>query len=215
MLENHPHEALDHLKNYDATTQDFFIRLLPAMARLTQKPLDQMNPEEVAVLQDQLEALLETLRPHADLVINKMCFCEWIKAFGVYKPLPAGHVFQGGTKIRPGELVQVYVELRNFACEKRDPYHETLLSSYVEIRDVQNPKGSPTWKYRFDDSKLPVRSRARLHDFFNNYSFYVPDIPPGRYILTIQVTDETRPEKRRLARESLEFQVTAMPKNDK
>jgi hypothetical protein len=155
-------------------------------------------------------ALLDTLRPRAELVINKMCFCDSIKAFGVYKPLPEGHVFQAGTRARPGDLVQVYVELRNIGSEPRDSYHETRLSSYVEICDAQDPRKEPLWKYRFADSKQPIRSRSSLHDYYNNYSFYVPPIlPAGSYLLTIRVTDETRPEAPRSARHSLEFHVSS------
>jgi hypothetical protein len=212
VLKNHPGEALDHLRSYDAPTQDFFIRLLPAMARLTQKSLDQMTPEEVAVLQDQLEGMLESLRPRAELIINRMCFCEWIKGYGSYKPLPEGHLFHAGTQERPGELVQVYVELRNLTSDRRGAYHETRLSSTVEISDPRDPSRGVLWRYRFEDNKQPLQTLARLPDYFKKYNFYVPaHIPPGVYTLTIQVQDETRSGKPRLARKSLEFRVTSMP----
>lgn len=209
ILENRPHEALNHLKNYDATTQDFFQRLLPALAQVAQKPLEKMNPEEVAVIHEQIDGLLHTLLPRAELVIHKMCFCESVKAFGVYRPLPEGHVFQAGCPHRPGDLVQVYVELRNICSECRDKYHETRLSSYVEVRDPRDPKGPALWKHRFDDSKQPLRSLARLHDYYNNYTFFVPHIPPGSYILTIQVTDQTREGEPRVARKAIDFKVAA------
>ena len=50
----------------------------------------------------------------AALDIEKICFCREIKTFGVYDPWPEDHAFQAGVEDRPGELVQVYVELRNF-----------------------------------------------------------------------------------------------------
>ncbi len=218
MLDNHPHEALNLLKRYEPATQDFFLRLLPVLARLAQKSLEKMSPEEVAVMQEQLIGLLDSLQPRAELVINKMCFCKSIEAFGVYTPLAEGHVFQAGSRVsgsltRPGGLVRVYVEFRNISSERRDSFHETLLSSDVEIRDARNQSGEPLWKHRFDDSRQPLRSRARLHDYYNNYSFFIPPIlPPGLYILTIQVTDETRPEAPRSARRSLEFRVASTTK---
>lgn len=209
ILENRPHEALNHLKSYDAMTQDFFQRLLPALAQVAQKPLEKMNPEEIAVIQEQLDILVHTLLPRAELVIHKMCFCESVKAFGVYRPLPEGHVFQAGCPHRPGDLVQVYVELRNICSECHEKYHETRLSSYVEVRDPRDPKGPALWKHRFDDSKQPLRSLARLHDYYNNYTFFVPHIPPGSYVLTIQVTDQTRQGEPRVARKSIEFKVAS------
>jgi len=209
MLEKHHHDALKLLKRYDQATQEFFLGILPVVARVSEKPLESMNAEEVAVMQDTLERILETLRPRSVLVVNRMCFCESVKGFGLYRPLPEGHVFQAGSPSRPGDLVQVYVELRNICSECREHYHETLLCSYVEISDPRDPKGRVLWKHRFDDSKQPLRSRARLHDYYNNYSFYVPALPSGTYQLTIQVTDETRHETPRVARKSVEFKVGA------
>lgn len=209
MLNKHHHDALKLLRKYDQASQDFFLGILPVVARVSEKPLESMNAEEVAVVQETLERLLETLRPRSILVVNKMCFCESVKGFGIYRPLPEGHVFQAGCPSRPGDLVQVYVELRNICSECREHYHETLLSSYVEISDPSDPKGRVLWKHRFDDSKQPLRSRALLHDYYNNYSFYVPHLPPGTYQLTIQVTDETRRDTPRVARKSVQFKVGA------
>jgi hypothetical protein len=212
VLSDEPDRALEHLKGFDATTQDFLIRVLPALARLAQKPLGQLSAEEVAVLREQLESLLETLRPYAPLMISRMCCCKWIKGYGNYEPLPEGRHFYAASKkdCRDGEEVQLYVELRNFRCELRDRYHEIRLSSSVEIRDPQDPpEAEPTWHYRFPDQRQPFL--AQVHDFFYCYTFSVPHIPPGKYRLIIQVTDETSPDRRRIARKSQEFWVSAMP----
>jgi hypothetical protein len=209
VLENRPNDALEHLKSYDHQTQEVFLRLLPPMALLAHKRLEQLSPTEVAVLHEQLQGLMVALRPRTELAIGKMCFCEWIKSYGVYRPLPESHMFQAGVGGQPGELVQLYVEVHNFCSEKREPYsyHETRLSSLVEVADAD---GKPRWRYPFDDVKQPIRSLARLHDFFNNYSFHIPpDIGPGIYTVTIQIADETVPDQRRVARKSLRMVVRA------
>ena len=175
---------------------------------MTQKSIDQLTPAEVAVLNEQLHSLADTLRPRSKLTIDKACFCEWIKSYGIYKPLTEGHAFVGSIPNRPGELVQLYVELRNFASEAKNGFYATRLSSTVEIRDQ---KGGQVWFYRFDDKKEPIRSRTLLHDYCNNYCFYVPNnLPAGTYSLIIEVTDETRPDQPRKASKSLEFRVTSM-----
>ncbi len=208
IIDNHPNEALELLRKYDPGTQEFFLRLLPVMARLTQKSIDLLAASEVAVLNEELQSLTMTLRPHSQLGIDKACFCEWIKSYGIYKPLPEGHAFVGPGGSGTGELVQLYVELRNFACEAKNGAFATRLSSSVEIRDQ---KGERVWFYQFEDGKQPIRSQTMLHDYFNNYCFYVPNrLPPGTYTLTINVADETRPEQRRVASKSLEFRVTAI-----
>lgn len=206
-LENRPNDALEHLKNYDRETQELFIRLLPPLAMLAHKRLEALSPAEVAVLHEQLQGLITSLRPRTELSIGTMCFCEWIRSYGVYRPLPDNHMFQAGAAGQPGELVQLYVEVHNFCSERRQTHHETRLSSTVEISDAE---GRPRWRHAFDDVKQPIRSLARLHDFFNNYSFHIPaEIGPGVYTVTVQVADETVPEQRRVARKSLRMVVRA------
>lgn len=211
ILDGRHNEALDHLRKYDQGTQEIFLRLLPAMALMTQKTLDQLSAPEIAVLHEQLQSLLVSLRPRTDLQIDKMCFCEWVKAYGIYKPLPEGYGFLAKTSSRPGELVQLYVQLRNFSSEFSNGFYTTRLSSKVEIRPQgADPASEPIWFFNYDDGKQPLRCRTLLNDYFNNYSFYVPNIPPGTYALTVQVADETRPDQRRVARKSVEFRVNSV-----
>jgi hypothetical protein len=202
-------EALAHLRKYDQTTQELFLRLLPLMAQLHHKSFENLAPNEVAVLNEQVKSLLASLRPRLELEIDKMCFCEWVREYGVYKPLPEGHVFQASNPARPGDLVQLYAELRNFACEPRDDHFETRLASSVEIRDPRNPAAEKLWYFRFDTRKELLQTRSQLTDYFGNYTFHVPHLPPGVYLLTLQITDETRPDARRVARKTLEFRVSA------
>jgi hypothetical protein len=204
-LDNKHDEALRHLQAYDAETQDLFLRLLPAMSILSKKKLTELSAAEVAVLHEQLYSLASTLRTRTPLTIDKCCFCEWVKGYGDYKPLPEGHAFGAATANRVGDLVQLYVELRNFANEPRQGWYVTRFSSSVEICDS---RGELAWSNRFDDETKPIRSRTQLHDWYNNYLFHIPkNLPPGTYRLTIQVADETIPESRRVARQTLELRV--------
>jgi hypothetical protein len=208
VIDNRPNDALQALRKYDQATQEVLLRLMPVLALMTQKSIESLSTPEVAMFNEQLQILSDLVRPHTKLAIDKACFCEWIKSYGIYKPLPEGHAFLGSTPNRTGEFVQLYVELRNFASEFRSGSYATRLSSSVEIRDQ---KGDKIWFYQFDDRKQPIRSQTLLHDYFNNYCFYVPSgLPAGTYTLTIQVTDETRPGQPRVASKQLEFRVTSM-----
>ncbi len=206
MLEDQHQEALQHLQGFDPETQEFFLRILPTLTVFAKKKLDDLTPTEVAVLNDQLHNLMVTLRPRSELVIDKMCYCESVKSFGVFAPLPDGHPFLTALKDRPGEMVQLYVELKNFACELKDGRYETKLSSSIEIRDAKNEK---VWSYTHDDSKLLHRSLSRPSDYFIPYSFCVPqELAEGTYRLTVQIVDETMPEHR-VARRELPLRVAA------
>jgi hypothetical protein len=203
-LNNKADEARAHLQREDPATQETLRCLTAAVARLAKKPLDQLSPEEVVALQDELKKSQLALRPRAPLVIDKMCFCEWIKDYGVYKPLPEGYEFQPKVNDRPGESVQVYVELRNLASQPRGNGYETVLHSTIKIYDSDNKE---IFMRNYPGREGPFRTLTPLPDFYKGYNFFVPTMPPGRYTLTIEVRDVTRPDQPRTASRSLEFRV--------
>jgi RNA polymerase sigma factor (sigma-70 family) len=182
--------------NHEDKTHDFIIsylvRVLP-------------DPEEKTRL-DQSRGAQNAETKQDDLVIDKACFCENITSFGIYEPLPEGHVFRVSKSGEPGERVLLYAELRNFASELKNGFYVTRVASLLEIRD---PKGVLVWSSSFGD-ETPMRSRTILHDFHKEYKFYLPpNLAAGTYTLVIQVTDQTRPEQPRVASKTLEFRVGA------
>ena len=207
ILDGRPQDALEKLKAYDPETQELFIRLLPVMSNLVKSPIGKMSAQEIAVLSEMVEQLRATIRPRSELVVNKMCFCRRISGYGVYDALPEDHAFLAGAQDRPGELVQLYVELKNFVSEQlvKGGDFQTKLTCSLELRDSKNEK---VWSYTYDRNETTHVRRTRLNDLFSNYSFYVPALPVGTYQLTIQIVDETLPDLRRLARKTLDFRVT-------
>ncbi|MBX9678806.1 MAG: hypothetical protein K2X38_08565 [Gemmataceae bacterium] len=209
VLAERPEEALRHLQSYDPETQDLLLRLLPTVGVFARKKVSDLSSDEADKVSEQFVAMQAIVRPRTELVITKARFCEWARAFGIYKPLPADHGFLASTPQRPGEKVQLYVELKNFFSDpKQGGIYETSLASTVEIRDA---KGQSLWSHRFEDEKKPLRSLTPIHDYFNNYSFTLPPLPPGFYTLTIAVADQTRADQRRIATKSIDFRVTALP----
>jgi hypothetical protein len=206
ILEDRHKEALAHLQAFDAETQEFYLRILPALTILARKRLDNFTSQEVAVLNEQLQSLLATLRPRTELIIERMCYCVAVKSFGVYLPLEEGHTFAAGDRPGLGEPVRLYAEVRNFASVPFGNGFETHLRSRLEIR---NSEGKIVWENdKFIDEKEPVRTSSRLSDFYNTYWFATPPLPPGTYQLVLLVADETLPGTRRVAERSLEFRVT-------
>jgi hypothetical protein len=192
-----PGRAVELMNGFDPAKQNIIRTLLSVLDGLTKKsPQDPLNPDQAAVFQAQLAELLEkTLKPRTALTISKMCFCKSIKAYGVYDPWPEDHGFRACSTADSldGDMVQVYVELSNFCCERHNAFHEIHLSSSVEIRDFNKKL---MWSKRFDNRKQPpVRSLAQLHDYFCRFYFGVPHLQPGKYDMTIQVVDETYPNR--------------------
>lgn len=205
LLEKRPQEALARLELYDKSNQELLLFLLPLIVRLSECNLERANPQDVAVVVEELNGLAAPMRSRAALAVEAMCFCKRIETFGVYEPLPSDYRF------RPRDLVQIYVELKNFTSRKRkndagETRHVIDLASSVEICDYA---GKRVYATAFERPR-PDESRAPRQDYFDSYRFCVPDIAPGAYTLWIEVEDRgTRPPRK--ARRSLDFRVTNLP----
>jgi hypothetical protein len=207
-LDGRPDAAVDILKGYDRANQDMLLSLLPLAVRLTESSIDRAEPLELAGMIDQLQALSLPLRRRAGLRIARLCFCKEIKGFGMYDPLPEDQpVFQGGSDGHPGEVVQIYAEMRNFNSEAQGVFAVTRLKSILEIRNYQ---GKTVWSIdKFPDER-PDLCRTLRQDYFINYKFYVPPpLAPGAYTLVVQVQDLLAQPLRPPAVRTLEFRVNA------
>ena len=205
-LQKRPAEAIGRFKECDRLSQEMLLGLLPLTARAGEGDLEKASPEQMAVLLDQVDSLEAPLRTRAPLAIDKICFCRRIDAFGVYDQLPDEPTFQ------PGDWALVYVELRNFSCERHEAgaaivSYGTRLVSAAEIRDYRGNKVWPSGAERLVfRRKGPEESRTPWHDYFDNCSLRVPELPPGRYTLWIEIEDA--PTKRSVKR-SLDFRVSS------
>lgn len=208
MLDDRHQEAVRYLKAYDTETQEFYLRILPIMTIFAKKHINDLNSQEVAVLSEQLQSLLATVRPRTELVIDRMCCCTLITNFGIYQPLAEEHAFVASSTERlDGEIVRLYVEVRNFASVPRGGFFETRLSSAIEIRDS---RGQKVHHFDFKNSEKQLNTLARINDYHIPYTFTVPNLPPGNYQLVLQIVDETIPGARRAAQKAIDFRITSV-----
>ena len=206
MLNGRNPEALVELKAYPEETQEFYLQILPMLTILAKTPISKLSAPDIAMMNDLLFRLRETLRPRSELLISRMVCCKKAWGFGKFEALPESHAFLNATKDRTGELVQLYVELKNFACVKGDDgNYLTKLSCSVELTDSNNNK---VGSFPFDRKQTTYRAERCLNDYYETFSFCVPPIPVGTYKLTLQITDLTVPNQYRVARKSLDFRVT-------
>jgi hypothetical protein len=206
LIDKRPDDALHRLNSYDRSNQELLLFLLPLVVRLSEAGVQPLSAQDMTVALEELNSLMISMRARAALTIDNICFCKRIDAFGVYEPLPSDFSF------RPSDMVQVYVEIKNFTSRKsKNQSGETRqvvdLKSSAEIRDYAgNRVGEPI---DFERTK-PDESRTVRHDYFDNYRFSVPELPPGAYTLFLQVEDRgTQPP--RVATRTLDFRVTNLP----
>lgn len=206
-IDKRPEEARRLLEEYDPAAHDLLFGLLGLVARFTEPPPCKSKSPDDGEIIDHLSALVEPLRPRAPLRIEKICFCNRIKTFGVFEPMSERIQF------RPDDHVQVYVELRNFATvERRLPKGEirhviNLRSSY----EIQDENRKTVYEDMFlRDRDAADESRTPRHDYFENYVFTLPKLKPGFYTVWIKIEDlGTDPP--RLVKGSLDFHVPNTP----
>ncbi len=200
VLDNRPDRALDAIQRCPPNNQKLLMLLLPLVADLADGKLDAADPAAAERLNDQLNSAESELR--LPLSIARMFFCRDVKSFGCYDPLPPRHEFRAGSDDRRGEMVHVYLELRNLSARQKDEFYDSMLSSKVEIRDSQDNRVSLQ-----EDPNALFRSRSLRNDIFLQCQFEVPrDIPPGTYTLWIEITDTySRPQ--RVTRKSIEMRI--------
>ena len=199
--EGRPAEGMKQLKAFEPARRDILALLLPLAGRLAE-----VKPKDYSVLLDQLEDAIQAMRARSALSLEKVCFCRTIERFGVYEPLPSGHVFAVGSEGRPGEIVRLYLEVENFTSRRSGAAHETALACTMVLKDKRE---RIVWR-----QDIPVeieRTRSPRRDCYLPCRFYVPArLPVGDYTLTIQVTDLTgvngeEAPPHRTASRSLEF----------
>lgn len=199
-MNKQPAEAVACLRSYGKPAQDLLLSLLPLVARLTERD-EFRDPQEVAALMEQLGQARDSLRPLAALRIEKMCLVSSIQRFGVYLALPDDQA------LHSGDFLQVYAELQNFSIRQDGSLYAIPLRSKIEIRDFS---GKKCWSHDYRDADKPDVSTSPRHDFFMNYQFYIPPLPPGPYTLRLQVTDVPT---QRTATRTLDFRIAPARQN--
>jgi hypothetical protein len=208
ILKDQPEQALTALKPYDPARQVLILRLLPILAELS-GGADKLSPEKLEVIHKQVQGLLSELLARSELVIARACYCvPEPQASGehAFRALRPDHQFLPPFGRRPGEQVFLSVELRNLSGARRGEWFEARVSSFLKIADGRGKEFGKC----LDEGKVPLRRSTFAGGLAHVYSFYVPELPPGRYQLTLVVRDEST-QPARPAETTLPFVVAADP----
>ena len=205
LLQNRGPEADSQLQVYSPATRDVFLRALPLLELMHRKGFEGLDVDDVAALKSILAGLDAVIGPRAALSIPELHFCDAITGFKIYRPLPADHAFLAARGDRPGELVQLYMEMRNLGSRPDGGQFVTDLACEVEIVDEA---GRSRWAHRFRPEDLRLTSRSRLLDYYHNFSFYLPaSLTPGRYRLVVRLSDRTQADAPRDATSTVPLHV--------
>jgi hypothetical protein len=177
--QNRPDEAVECLKACDPVSQQALISLMPTLVRLSDSRLQQIKPEEMDVMLEQINRVPGMLRARGSLQANNVRLCREVHNFGHVEPFPAGHQFH------PGDIVYLYMELANFSCtaDAKSGYSITMASG-LEMHDAA---GKVVW--RADPKEIPDSVSSPPQDYYRNFRLCVPGLPPGAYSLVVKTID--------------------------
>ena len=201
-------EINERLKPFDPATRPAVLQLLTSVAQFEEGGgLPHLSPRKLAVWIDGLDALNASLRGRAQLILERLCFCSYIKNFGDFAPLPPEHAF-----FQPGEDTHLYVQVRNFSCRRQCHRYLTVMRGRLDIFD-DNHREAPAITC-ISNPQHDVVAVPR-QDYYVNFRFRVPShCPSGLYTMRITVEDWTEappgakevPESRR-AQRTIDFRV--------
>ena len=200
---NRPEEAIEILKSLDSTNQEVLMYLMPLMVRIGEGNINALPPDELAAMIDRLQTAATMLKSKAALRVDRVCICRGVRKFADVDPYDPRHEF------RPGDMVFLYAELKNFTCEpmmsaQRQPTTPSRgfnirLGTTLELRDARN---SLVW--RTDLNKTDF-AQTPPQDYYHTYRFCVPEkLPAGTYTLWISIVDKPT---NRIIRKPIELRV--------
>lgn len=209
LLERRPEEEInEQLKSYDPATREVMLLLLTSIAQLEQDGgIARISPRDLAAWTARLNTLTASLCCRSQLILERMCFCSYIKNFGDFAVLPPEHTF-----FQPGEVAHVYVQARNLSCRRQGDKYVTVLKGRLEIYDENNRDKPPiSWASQLCEDV----SAAPRQDYYINFRFQVPrNCPAGLYTMRITVEDWTdappgakQVPEWRVARRTLDYRV--------
>lgn len=186
-----PEEAVERLKHLEPANQEILMNLMPLIVRLGDGNVSTMQPEETAILIDRLQTAASMLKSKASLGAEHVCFCRGVRKFADVDPYDPRHEF------RPGDMVFLYAELKNFTCEALPAVRVVngpatpskgfaiRLGATLELRDARY---SLVWRTDLNKNDYAL---TPPQDYYHTYRFCVPDkLPAGTYTLWLNIIDK-------------------------
>lgn len=139
----------------------------------------------------------DRIRSQGELHIPAIALCTSVTTFGVYEPMEPASFHSG-----PNNTAVLYCEVANFSSQLNGKRQwETRLKHEAVI---YTETGLDVWQDKSDT--VTDQSRNRRHDFYVVKKLRLPNLPVGRYLLKVTVTDL---QMNRIAESTVPIQMVA------
>jgi hypothetical protein len=171
-------QALRPIDGLTPHEQEFWGHQLHGLALLLDHEQIPTSHQRAAAAREQLATACDKLGESCTLRLKGLAFCREVMSYGVYREFDKD-------AFKPGQEVQLYIEIENFAVESTSQGYETGFQGSYRIFDEM---GRPVFDHSFPAASETCRNRRR--DLFIRYRTWIPkQLYPGRYTLQLQVED--------------------------
>jgi hypothetical protein len=196
----HFDEAVAAVESLDEAQREAYKHLMFSLGVWLSPEESRRAPLRTAKVLRSLRDATTELAAASKLEVRNLAFCTDVDAFGWYREFPRN-------EFQPKQPVVLYVEVDNFAAEKKSPSaFETELQGSYQIFDSS---GRIVAERQLEPDKAVCRNYRR--DYFLRYVMYMPaDIAPGRYRLELTIEDLKAKDKyqgRKLGEGMIEFTI--------
>lgn len=170
--------AARSIKQLAPHEQEFWAHQLHGLALLMDHERIPSSRQRAAAALEQIGTAIAKLSESCTLRLKNLAFCVEVNSYGVFREF-AKDVF------KPGQEIQIYVEVENFSVEESSQGYETSFAGSYHVFDAM---GRPVFDHSFPASSEVCRNRRR--DLFVRYRVWLPkQLYPGRYTLELQIED--------------------------
>ncbi|MBL8855048.1 MAG: pentapeptide repeat-containing protein [Planctomycetaceae bacterium] len=187
LIAHDPEQAVRNIDSLPKNRQNFWREQIFALSQIIQAPeADQEvmfvnHSRQATKALAHLQNAVESLKNEATLQVRQVQFCQEIRSFGDYD-------LARSTLVSAGDPLLIYCEVFNYSAQRLndangDHFQTSLVPSYMIVDSQQQVVSQKEFPAVRD------RCRSRRQDFYLVLQVEVPNLPPGKYHLQVNVED--------------------------
>ncbi|MEN1680375.1 MAG: hypothetical protein AAGJ46_12350, partial [Planctomycetota bacterium] len=185
--------AVAPIPGLSPTEQRYWSNQFFALSTMLDSTAQPQSARRAAAAELHLATAQQELEQMASLAVRNLTFCTDVYAFGGYDERPT-------RRFRPGEEVNLYVEIDNYRSEPSKDGYRTLLGGSYQVLDARGARVDGREFTPVDDYCL-----SRRRDFHMHFIIGLPErIYAGEYQLELTINDQLG---NKIGRAAIDFEI--------
>lgn len=188
--------AVAPIPGLQPTEQGYWSKQLFAISTMLDHEAQPESGRRAAAAGLHLLSAQQQLSQMAALAVRNLTFCTAVEAYGAYRQRPS-------RTFRPGEDLNLYVEVANFRTRRSGDGFESLIGGSYRVVNSEGDRVDGREFPPVDDFCL-----SRRRDFHIHYGIALPEqIPPGEYQLELTLHDQLAGK---MGHASIDFEIAGV-----